>query len=196
MSAQALVAEEQARANFYALLARLFYAPPDRELLETLSAADEIAAEGGNRAFVVAWRDLTRAAAATDPEAVREEYDEAFVGTGKAQVTLYTAAHRTRSASHNSLVEIRGFLAMHGLGRMDSAHEPEDHVAAVCDVMRHLVSEGDAAAQRAFFLAFIQPAAASLCDAIDDCPRVSFYRAVALFARRFFEIEHAAFNME
>ena len=196
MSAQALAAEDQARANFYALLARLFYAPPDRGLLATLAAADEIVAEGGNRAFALAWRDLTRAAAATEPEAAREEYEEAFVGTGKAQVTLYTAAHMTRSASHNPLVEIRGFLAMHGLGRMDSAHEPEDHVAAVCDVMRYLVSAGDAAAQRAFFLAFIQPAAASLCDAIDDCPRVSLYRAVALFARRFFELEHAAFNME
>ena len=46
MSVAALEPEEQARANFYALLARLLSAPPDRELLRALSAAAGLEAEG------------------------------------------------------------------------------------------------------------------------------------------------------
>jgi TorA maturation chaperone TorD len=63
--------EELARANFYGLLARLFYAPPDAELLQALAAADEVHAEGGG--ISLAWRELARAAAAAEPSCVREE---------------------------------------------------------------------------------------------------------------------------
>ena len=52
--------EEVARANFYGLLARLFYAPPDAQLLETLAAAKEIEAEDGG--IDAAWQGLCRAA--------------------------------------------------------------------------------------------------------------------------------------
>ena len=37
--------EEVARANFYGLLARLFYAPPDAALLEALAGAGDLEAE-------------------------------------------------------------------------------------------------------------------------------------------------------
>lgn len=196
MSAQALAAEEQARANIYALLARVFYAPPDRELLETLAAADEIAAEGGNQAFAMAWRDLRREAAATDPEAVREEYESVFVGTGKAVVTLYTGAYTVKTALDNPLVEIRDFLLARGLARKQDAHEPEDHVAALCEVMRHLVTQGSAAVQREFFEKFLWPASDPLCDAIIHCGNVSFYRHVAQLAKSFAALEHNAFEMD
>ena len=52
--------EEQARANFYALLARLFYAPPDEGFLKTLAAADELDAE--DEALAARWRELIAAA--------------------------------------------------------------------------------------------------------------------------------------
>src|SRR5437016_10456718 len=82
--------EEVARANFYGLLARLFYAPPDAALLEAIAGADEIEAEDGG--IAAAWQGLARAAAGADPEAVRDEYDSVFVGTGKAHVPLYACA--------------------------------------------------------------------------------------------------------
>ena len=53
--------EEAARADFYALIARLFYAPPDAALLETLAAANEIVAEDGAASLALAWRDLSLA---------------------------------------------------------------------------------------------------------------------------------------
>ena len=89
--APALPPEEAARADFYALLARLFYHAPDAEMLAALAGAEEIVAEessGEGAGFALAWRDLTLAAAAADPAAVDEEYQALFVGAGKAQVTL------------------------------------------------------------------------------------------------------------
>ncbi len=191
----ALDEPEAARANFYALLARLFYAPPDAALLETIASADEIDAEQGGVAL--AWRDLVHAAAAADPETVREEYETAFVGTGKAPVTLYSTAYTIRHSSEAPLAELRGELAALGLARRSEVSEPEDHIAALCDTMRHLIAtkNADLAEQKRFFERWIQPAIEPLCNAIARNPNTVFYRAVARFAMGFLEVEHSAFEM-
>ena len=187
--------EELARANFYGLLARLFYGPPDAGLLETLAGASEVEAEGGG--IGAAWQELCQAAAEADPEAVREEYDGAFVGTGKSPVTLYTTAYSIRYASEAPLAQLRGDLAALGLARREDAGEPEDHIAALCDVMRHLIAvqKRDLAAQSVFFQRWIGPAAGPLCDAAAADPTTSFYKPVARFAKAFFDIEQSAFEM-
>ena len=82
--------EDQARANFYALISRLFYAPPDAGLLAALGSADELEAE--DETLARAWRELCAAAARADPEALREEYETTFVGTGRSPITLSTSA--------------------------------------------------------------------------------------------------------
>lgn len=189
--------EEQARANFYALIARLFYAPPDRELLAALVSADGIVTEGADSSLATAWRELMLAAAATDPDAASEEYDRVFVGTGKAPVTLYTSAYTVKSAVANPLVEIRDFLLARDLARRESASEPEDHISALCEVMRHLVAEQQTTAedQRALFMRFLWPAAPALCDAVINQEPHGFYRHVARFAKNFFALEHTAFEM-
>lgn len=85
-----LAPEDQARANFYGLISRLFYAPPDAALLAALGSADELEAE--DEVLARSWRELCQAAAGTDAETLRDEYDSVFVGTGKAPITLYTSA--------------------------------------------------------------------------------------------------------
>src|SRR5947207_11857389 len=75
--------EDRARAGYYALLARLFYAGPDAALLEAIGSADEMAAEASGSGLAGAWNALSRAAQAMDAEAAKLEYDEVFVGTGK-----------------------------------------------------------------------------------------------------------------
>jgi len=197
MSAQALAAEEQARANVYALLARLFYAPPDQALLRSLAEAEEIQAADEQSPLAQAWRALSAAAAAMDSEAAQEEYESVFVGTGKAEVTLYTCAYTVRTSVDNPLVDIRQFLDAQGLLRRDTASEPEDHVAGLCETMRHLiVQERDNALQQRFFGKFIWPAADPLCDAIAKSPNTNFYKRVARLAKDFFAIEHVAFEMD
>ena len=192
---ETLPPEEVARANFYGLLARLFYAPPDAQLLDTLAGAAGIDAQDGG--IGEAWQRLCSAAAQTDSEAVRDEYDAVFVGTGKSPVTLYLCAYSIRFASEAPLAALRGELAALGLQRRGDAGEPEDHIAALCDTMRHLIAiqKRDLAAQGAFFNRWIGRAAGSLCDAIEAEPKTAFYRSVARFARAFLKIEQSAFEM-
>jgi len=187
--------EEVARANIYGLLARLFYGPPDAQLLETLTGASGMDAEDGE--IGPAWERLCLAAGQTDKESVRDEYDSVFVGTGKAPVTLYTCAYSIRYATEAPLAELRGELSALGLARQEGASEPEDHVAALCDAMRHLIAvqKRDLAVQSVFFKRWIGPTAGPLCDAIDAASSLSFYKAVGRFAKAFFDIEQSAFEM-
>jgi TorA maturation chaperone TorD len=187
--------EEAARANLYGVLARLFYAPPDAALLEALASDDELDAEEGELAL--AWRDLAAAAASADAEALREEYDRAFVGTGKAPVSLYACAYTLRYTNETPLAALRAELAALGLARRSEANEPEDHLAALCDTMRHLIAEQyrELAEQKRFFERWIAPAAERLCDAINRDANSIFYRRVAHLAKSFFAVEQAAFEM-
>lgn len=192
---ETLPPEEVARANFYGLLARLFYAPPDAALLQALAGARE--PEGEDGGIGEAWHALAEAAARADPEAVRDEYDTVFVGTGKSPVTLYTGAYNLKYTNEAPLVELRAELAALGLARRQSVSEPEDHIAALCDVMRHLIAEQkrDLAEQRRFFARWIGPTFEQLCDAINNNARMDFYRHVGHFAKAFFQLEQSAFEM-
>jgi len=167
------------------------YAPPDAALLKA------IAGESLQGDLAQPWDELKRAAAQADPEAVREEYETAFVGTGKAPVTLYSTAYTIRYSNEVPLAELRGELARLGLARRAEAREPEDHIAALCDTMRHLVAEQkkDLEEQRRFFNRWIHPAVEPLCSAIERSDKTAFYKPVARFAKSFLQLEQAAFEM-
>jgi len=187
--------EEVARANFYGLLARLFYAPPEAKLLETLAASAEPEAEEGGLSG--AWSALAEAAGEADPEEVREEYEHAFIGVGKAPITLYTSAYSVRHTNETPLAELRGVLTGLGLGRRTDATEPEDHIAALLDVMRHLIAEQkrDLEEQKRFFERWIWPTVQPLCAAIDKAEDMAFYKYVARLLLEICTLEHRAFEM-
>jgi TorA maturation chaperone TorD len=187
--------EELARANFYGLLARLFYAPPDEALLKALATADELDAE--DETLAARWRELIAAAAVTPAEAVREEYDSTFIGTGKAPVTLYASAYSLRYTNETPLAALRADLAALGLARRGEVGEPEDHIAALCETMRHLIAgeRRSLEEQRHFHRRWLAPNVEPLCAAIEANERASFYRVVARLAKAFFSLEQAAFEM-
>lgn len=191
--------EDSARADLYALLARLWYGAPDAALLATLAGAQEafgIAPEG---AFLRAWRALCNAALSADPARVREEYDGVFIGVGKAPVTLFATHYLGAIFKERILVQLRDELSALQLGRAEFAHEPEDHLAALCDVMRHLIAAdcSDAALQRQqqFFSRYIAPVYKPLMQAVRDNGDTDFYRRVADVAQAFFDIEVESFEM-
>ena len=190
--------EDRARADLYALIARFFYAPPDTHLLEALAEADEIVGEGDSVPLAEAWRHLQAACAAIDEEAAQEEYDALLIGVGKAVVPPYVGAHVEAASAESLLVGLRAFLAGRGLGRQASVSEPEDHIAALCEVMRHLISVEQATIedQREFFERYLQPGAGALCAAIEAATEANFYRALARFAATFFALERTAFEMQ
>jgi len=193
-----LTPEDRARADFYALLARLFYAPPDDTLLQALSAAQDLSADDASSRLALAWRELARAGMSTNEDAVLEEYDGLFAGVGKSQVSPYLGAYGEKASAENFLAGLRAFLDELGLARRDAVNEPEDHVAALCEVMRMLVLEhpADLQLQHGFFSRFLLPGLPGFCDALDASPQAAYYLAVSRFARALFELERVAFEME
>lgn len=194
-----LTPEDQGRAGLYALLARLWYAAPDAALLQAIAATNEMVAEGEQVALAEAWRQLQAAAAAAEPPAVAAEYDTLFIGTGKSPVTLYVSHYLNAAAAERVLVALRNELQQLGLTRTGSTHEPEDHLAALCEAMRHLIGLGAADAalqrQRQFFTCYLSPAYNSLSEQVVIFDTANFYRHVARFTRAFFDIERAALDM-
>jgi len=192
---QTLPPEEVARANFYGLLARLFYAPPDEQLLRTLAHSSEPDAEEGGLSG--AWSELAAAAGHAEAEQLREEYEGTFIGVGKAPITLYTSAYSVRFTNETPLAALRGVLAALGLGRRTDATEPEDHIAALLDVMRHLIAEQkrDLDQQKQFFERWIWPSVQPLCGAIEKAEGMSFYKCVARLLLEVCTVEHRAFEM-
>ena len=189
-------AEEQARAFWYALLSRLFYAAPDRALLDGLSGIAHSETEGEPSAFLERWAELQLACRGAEPETLREEFDTLFVGVGKAPVTPYTSAYAASHAPDRHLLTLRNTLRAWGVGRQERVFEAEDHVSALFEGMRWLIEQGrPLEEQRAFFETYIDSAVPLFCTAINSSPTAEFYRRAGEFTRAFVEVEKEAFDM-
>ncbi len=199
-----LAPEDSARADFYALLGRLFACAPDASLLAAIAAAAPLApaadAENAN-GIAPAWQSLCAASAVADPVAVGDEFQALFVGVGQSAVSLY-ASHYLGPQSGRPLAEIRATLAHLGLARRPASSEFEDHLSALLETMRLLVA-GDAERrptsideQRAFCERHLLPWAFDCCSAIGYCPIANYYRPVASFASCFLALERDSFAID
>jgi TorA maturation chaperone TorD len=191
--------EETARAEVYGLLAALYYAPPSAELMAQLRVAvTEAPAAGGF--LEEPWRDLVAAARAQEDASVASEYDALFGGVGKPEVYLFGSHYLSGFLNEKPLADLRGDLAVLGLGRDDSMPETEDHVAYLCEVMRYLIAGDDVSVsnltrQQAFFNRHLQAWAPAMCDAVAGHPKARFYAALAGFTRAFLSVESQGFDM-
>lgn len=188
--------EEAARAELYGLLAALFYAPPPQALLDAI--ADAPAA--GNTALELAWNELGAACRGTRQDVVRDEYERLFIGVGKPDILLYGSFYLSGFLMEKPLAELRTDLAQLGLERSDVLVESEDHLAALCEVMRHLIVSDDAvngglASQQKFFGTHMGPWVRECCETVENHPDARFYKLAARLARQFFEVEMQAFDM-
>ena len=110
--------EDRARAEFYALLARLYAEAPDPALLEAIATAAPLAppvrgelhgAGDDAKTIAGAWDSLRAASAVMEAEAAGDEFQALFVGVGKSAVSLY-ASHYLGPQSGRPLAEIRATL--------------------------------------------------------------------------------------
>ncbi len=191
--------EETARAEIYGLLARLYYAPPDAQLLSALRVAATEAPAAG--AFLEEpWRALVGAARAASDEQLVLEYNALFGGVGKPEVYLFGSHYLSGFLNEKPVARLRSDLAALGLERDEAMPETEDHIAYLCEVMRYLIAGDDVAVanltkQSEFFAAHLQPWAAQLCDTIAAHPRAQFYATLAEFTRAFVGVEAQGFDM-
>ena len=196
-----LAAEEAARADFYALLGRLFQAAPDGALLGAIAEAGALPSDG-DAALARAWQDLVLASSAMDAEAALEEYDALFGGVGKAEISLYAGFYSGATAVEHPRVRIRADLAGLGLAPAEGTSEPEDHFAAIFDAMRVLIAGGAGRGpatveeQRRFYEAHVRPGVSKFLAAVARAPKSNYYRRVAAVGAAFFAIETQSFQLD
>ncbi len=191
--------EELARAELYGLLARLWLAPPDAELLQQFSVAVTEAPHRGGL-LEAPWTALVGALRQTSVAAAAAEHEALFHGIGKPDIFVYGSFYLTGFLNEKPLAALRTDLAALGLTRDAQALETEDHIAYLFEVMRYLIAGDDIAVcnleqQRRFFRSHLQPWVEKLCETVMAHPRAQAWHAVAGFTREFLLVETQAFDM-
>jgi TorA maturation chaperone TorD len=184
------------RGRIYGPLARLLATPPDMPLLASLAGLTSDNTELG-RAFAA----LAEAAGAAAPGTVVEEYHDLFIGLTRGELLPYGCYYLTGFLNEKPLAELRGALAGLGVARADDVKEPEDHVAALCEVMAGLIDGAygapqSLAVQHAFFETHMAPWIGRFFADLEGAEAAVFYGAVGRLGRVFVEIESTAFAMD
>ena len=187
------IEEESARAQIYGLIAALYFAPPGADLLTQLREATA----GVDGILAEPWQAMLDAVRRTDGAEIACEYDELFGGVAEPAVALYGSRHIAGFHNEKPLARLRADLAALGLARVEHIAESEDHIAFLCEVMRHLIDgEAPLAEQARFFRAHIQPWADRMCEAIEHRPEARFYVPVARLTQAFIGLEAQGFDLQ
>ncbi len=194
--------EDLARADLYGLIARLFHQPPDQELLDQIAASipEEQEGQAEDAPLAKVWDDFVELAKSNPATAWHEEFDRNFISVGRPNVILNGSFYMAGHLNEKPLVDIRRSLDSFGLVSAEEVTETEDHLSALCEVMRYLIAGDDVEIsnltnQRAFFNEHIRPWYDELCDAIENIPDMHLYHPVAALTREFLAIEGQSFDM-
>lgn len=194
--------EEQARADLYALIARLLFAPPDAALLAQLATADPIAADSGDHPLDIAWEKLVLTASIMDAFAIRDEFNELFISSTTPRINPYGSLYLSGFLNEKPLAALRSELARLRLARVPGTGEMEDHLGALCESMRLLITGGPGGrrqpvhCQKQFFESHIGPWYVRCMDDLRRAEGSNFYRLVADFSQAFLSLEAEAFELD
>ncbi|MHC6527275.1 TorD/DmsD family molecular chaperone [Vibrio proteolyticus] len=177
--------------EIYLMLASLFRQAPSEAVIDFLVTLD-IEAEQSN--MQKAWLTLKHAASNTSQQALEDEYQSLFIGIGRGEVVPFASWHLTGSLMEKPLAEIRHDLVQLGFEREADVKEPEDHIAALCEVMALMTDDHDATLQQAFFNKHLSPWTHKLTGQMKEAQSADFYRAVAELADAFFNLEAVRFS--
>ena len=191
--------EEIARAEMYGLLAQLFYAAPEADLLGQLRLAVTEAPNAG--AFLEEpWRELVASARSHDAAQLASEYADLFGGVGKPEVYLFGSHYLSGFLNEKPLAQLRQELAALGLSRDERMPETEDHVSYLFEVMRYLIAGDDVAVsnlthQAGFYSRHIQPWMPRMCQTLQAHPQADFYARLASLTAAFLSVENQGFDL-
>ena len=186
---------EQARADIYRLLGALLAAPPDAVMIDLLGNIRP--AEGADDAAMTsAWRALQGAADGLDIDQVKDEYFRLFIGLGRGELVPYASFYIHGFLMEKVLASLREELAGLGIERQANVAEPEDHAAAVCEIMGMIISEhGLHLKQAAFFKDYVDLWLGHFFADLGKAEAADFYRAVAQLGQQFLAVEQRYFSL-
>lgn len=181
--------DKSIRAGLYLLLARFLDAPPERPDLEVAGglACEDVPALGESLAAFAA------AARSAGVDALADEYHRLFIGVGGGELTPYASYYLYGSLHDRALVDLRQTMARIGL-RSATSGDPEDHVAAVFEIMAALLmreGEGDGEARR-FFEAHVAGWSRRFFNDLAAATREPLYAAAGQLGAAFMELERDA----
>ena len=195
-SIEEVLPAEWLRAQQYQLLARFLAAPAEAVLLDLGAGL-----AGDDTEFGQALGELARRAGQVTPAAASREYHDLFIGIGRGELAPYASYYLTGFLNEKPLAKLRGDMARLGIARADTVKEPEDHIAALCEMMAGLITGAfgtplDLAGQRAFFDRHLAPWAPVFFEDLEKAKSAWLYAPVGTLGRVFMGIEKTAFMME
>lgn len=184
--------DQLARAGAYSLLGALLAAPPNGDLLHSLRELPP-----GDGLLAPAWDSLGKAAGEARPESLEDEYHVLFIGLGRGELVPYASWYLTGFLMEKPLAQLRAELRELGFTRQEGVAEPEDHAAAVCEVMAMTIMENRLSffEQSEFFANHLGSWLPRFFQDLEQAESAVFYAAVGGFGARLMAVEQQYFAM-
>ncbi len=198
--------EQQYRASAYSILAALLRGIPSKDVLAHVAEFAKVHAENVEEdELLLSMSALGLAAQSSDTSDVDDEYHILFVGLGRGELIPYGSWYLTGFLMEQPLSILRDDLKILGYERDESVVEPEDHVAALCEVMAMLITESAGAGQKEnlgkdetqviFFEKHIKTWMGRFFKDLSEADSAVFYRAVGRFGAAFINFEKLYLNV-
>lgn len=185
------------RADAYVLIGSLLAGPPSADLLALLGEL-----EGDDSETGIAVTTLATAARGISIDVLHDEYGDLFVGIDPEHViTPYASYYLTGHMYGATLVDLRADMAKLGIARDPEVREPEDHIAALCQMMAGLIlgrfggGPASLAVQKAFFEAHLAGWVGAYADRLAGNEKSAFYVAAGRFVGLFLRGEGRRFGL-
>ncbi|WP_415881336.1 molecular chaperone [Neptuniibacter sp. SY11_33] len=187
-AAPALQETDELRADIYALLATMLRKQPEADLLAWLKELESDQDE--DTPMARAWSTLALAAKHSEPSQLEDEYTQLFIGVGRGELMPFACWYLTGSLMEKPLAFLREDLEILGFERQENVKEPEDHIAALCEVMSMLIRTGRGyEVQHQFWQKHIQTWAEKFFTDLQSAKTAVFYTAVGLLGHAFMQQE-------
>lgn len=188
--------EQRYRASAYGLLAGLLRSSPGQGLLDQISGLGHAGEEEGDD-LMLAMSTLALSAQRHTPDVIEEEFHNLFIGLGKGEVVPYGSWYLTGFLMEKPLSDLRDDLVRLGFERSENVVEPEDHVAALCEVMSIMINDAsDLSVQKQFFQTHMVSWLDRFFGDLSQASSAVFYTAVARFGAAFIALEKQYLSMQ
>ncbi|WP_417594806.1 TorD/DmsD family molecular chaperone [Oceanospirillum sp.] len=176
------------RADIYNLLAALLRSVPSPEMVQWLKELETDQHDGSDMGK--AWSGLQLAARHAQTEQLEDEYQQLFIGLGRGELVPYGSWYLTGSLMETPLAILRQDLKLLGFEREERVKEPEDHAAALFEVMAFLIMSGSGSTtQKSFYERHLAEWIGRFFRDLQQAESAVFYSSIGTLGRAFTDFE-------